>query len=66
MTVGTNAYSVTWRLIGERARVVVSGGRVRVYHDWDDFTATKANAKLAITITIWSARQFDGVASVHG
>ena len=33
--VGTNAYSVPWRLIGERVRVVVSGGRVRVYHDRD-------------------------------
>lgn len=35
VTVGTNAYSVPWRLIGERVRVVVSGGRVRVYHDRD-------------------------------
>ena len=31
VTVGTNAYSVPWRLIGERVRVVVSGSRVRVY-----------------------------------
>ena len=30
--VDTNAYSVPWRLIGERVRVVVSGGRVRVHH----------------------------------
>ena len=35
VTVGTNAYSVPWRLIGERVRVVVSGSRVRVYHDRD-------------------------------
>jgi len=35
VTVGTNAYSVPWRLIGERVRVVVSDGRVRVYHDRD-------------------------------
>ena len=33
VTVGTNAYSVPWRLIGARVRVVVSGSRVRVYHD---------------------------------
>ena len=26
------AYSVAWRLIAERIRVVVSGGRVRVHH----------------------------------
>ena len=32
VTVDTNAYSVPWRLIGERVRVVVSGGRVRVHH----------------------------------
>ena len=32
MVVDTNAYSVPWRLIGERVRVVVSGGRVRVHH----------------------------------
>ena len=31
VTVDTNAYSVPWRLIGERVRVVVSGGRVRVH-----------------------------------
>ena len=31
----TNAYSVPWRLIGERVRVVVSGGRVRVHHGRD-------------------------------
>ena len=29
VVVDTNAYSVPWRLIGERVRVVVSGGRVR-------------------------------------
>ncbi len=33
--VDTNAYSVPWRLIGERVRVVVSGGRVRVHHGPD-------------------------------
>ena len=32
VTVGTNAYSVPWRLIGERVRVVASGGKVRVHH----------------------------------
>ena len=32
VTVDTNAYSVPWRLIGERVRVVASGGRVRVHH----------------------------------
>ena len=32
VVVDTNAYSVPWRLIGERVRVVVSGGRVRVHH----------------------------------
>lgn len=32
VTVDTNAYSVPWRLIGERVRVAVSGGRVRVRH----------------------------------
>ena len=32
VTVDTNAYSVPWRLIGERVQVVVSGGRVRVHH----------------------------------
>ena len=31
----TNAYSVPWRLIGERARVVLSGGRVRIHHGRD-------------------------------
>ena len=31
VTVDTNAYSVPWRLIGERVRVVVCGGRVRVH-----------------------------------
>ena len=31
VVVDTNAYSVPWRLIGERVRVVVSGGRVRVH-----------------------------------
>ena len=35
MTVGTNVCSVPWRLIGERVRVVVSGDRVRVYHNRD-------------------------------
>ena len=35
MTVGTNVCSVPWRLIGERVRVVVSGARVRVYHNRD-------------------------------
>ena len=30
--VDTNAYSVPWRLIGERVRVVVNGGRLRVHH----------------------------------
>ena len=35
MVVDTNAYSVPWRLIGERVRVVVSGGRVRVHHGPD-------------------------------
>ena len=30
VVVDTNAYSVPWRLIGERVRVVVSGGRVGV------------------------------------
>lgn len=29
------AYSVPWRLIGERVRVVVSGGRVRVHHAYN-------------------------------
>ena len=41
VTVDTNAYSVPWRLIGERVRVVVSGGRVRVHHGdtgWDKAT----------------------------
>ena len=32
VVVDTNAYSVPWRLIGERVRVVFSGGRVRVHH----------------------------------
>ena len=32
VVVDTNAYSAPWRLIGERVRVVVSGGRVRVHH----------------------------------
>ena len=32
VTVDTNAYSVPWRLIGERVQVAVSGGRVRVRH----------------------------------
>ena len=31
VTVDSNAYSVPWRLIGERVRVAVSGGRVRVH-----------------------------------
>ena len=31
VTVDANAYSVPWRLIGERVRVVVCGGRVRVH-----------------------------------
>ena len=31
----TNAYSVPWRLIGERVRVVASGGRVRVQRGAD-------------------------------
>ena len=35
VVVDTNAYSVPWRLIGERVRVVVSGGRVRVHHGPD-------------------------------
>ena len=35
VVVDTNAYSVPWRLIGERVRVVVSGGRVRVHHGRD-------------------------------
>jgi transposase len=30
--VDTNAYSVPWRLIGERVAVTVSGGRVRICH----------------------------------
>ena len=33
VTVDTNAHSVPWRLIGERVRVVVNGGRVRMHHD---------------------------------
>ncbi len=32
VTVDTNAYSVPWRLVGERVRVVASGGKVRVHH----------------------------------
>ena len=32
VTVDTNAYSVPWRLIGERVQVVASGGKVRVHH----------------------------------
>ena len=32
MVVDTNAYSVPWRVISERVRVVVSGGRVRVHY----------------------------------
>ena len=35
VVVDTNVYSVPWRLIGERVRVVVSGGRVRVHHGPD-------------------------------
>ena len=35
VVVDTNAYSVPWRLIGERVRVVVYGGRVRVHHGPD-------------------------------
>ena len=35
VTVDTSAYSVPWRLIGERVRVVVSGGKVRVHHGRD-------------------------------
>ena len=35
VVVDTNAYSVPWRLIGERVRVVVSGGRVRIDHGPD-------------------------------
>ena len=35
VVVDTNAYSVPWRLIGERVRVVVGGGKVRVHHDRD-------------------------------
>ena len=35
VAVDTNAYSVPWRLIGERVRVVVSGGRVRVHYGPD-------------------------------
>ena len=35
VTLDTNAYSVPWRLIGERVRVVVIGGRVRVHHGRD-------------------------------
>ena len=31
VVVDTDAYSVRWRLVGERVRVVVSGGRVRVH-----------------------------------
>ena len=30
--VDTNAYSVPWRLIGERVRVTVADGWVRVFH----------------------------------
>ena len=35
VAVDTNAYSVPWRLIGERVRVVASGGKVRVHHGRD-------------------------------
>ena len=35
VTMDTNAYSVPWRLIGERVRVVASGGKVRVHHGGD-------------------------------
>jgi hypothetical protein len=30
--IDTNAYSVPWRLIGERVQVSVSAGRVRIHH----------------------------------
>ena len=35
VVVDTNAYSVPRRLIGERVRVVVSGGRMRIHHGPD-------------------------------
>ena len=30
--VGTNSYSVPWRLIGERVRVTIAGGIIRIAH----------------------------------
>ena len=43
VVVDTNAYSMPWRLIGERVRVVVSGGRVRVHHGPDARVTDRAH-----------------------
>jgi len=37
--IDTNAYSVPWRLIGERVQVTVAGGWVRVFHAGDEVAA---------------------------
>jgi hypothetical protein len=40
--VDANAYSVPWRLVGERVRVTVTAGMVRVFHGGQEVAAHRA------------------------
>jgi transposase len=40
--VDANAYSVPWRLVGERVRVTVTGGMVRMFHGGQEVAAHRA------------------------
>ncbi|MBJ7544091.1 hypothetical protein JDN41_11060 [Rhodomicrobium udaipurense] len=40
--VDANAYSVPWRLAGERVRVTVTGGMVRMFHGGQEVAAHRA------------------------
>ncbi len=59
VTLDTNAYSVPWRLIGERVRVVASGGKVRVHHGGEVVAEHDEHAGRRARIV--DRRHFDGL-----
>ena len=64
VVVDTNAYSVPWRLIGERVRVLVSASQVRVHHGAAEVAAHPRSQRRRQRIT--DPTHFVGVAGAEG
>ncbi|MYA41953.1 MAG: IS21 family transposase [Gemmatimonadetes bacterium] len=64
VVVDTNAYSVPWRLIGERVRVLVSATKVCIHHGASEVAAHPRSPRRRQRIT--EAAHFVGVAGAEG